>query len=170
LIEIEKTYLAKFLPADLQKFPSKILVDVYLPKEDVHPKMRLRRRGTVLEMTKKQRVNENDASHQKEFTIPLNEREFAALEKLDGKRVAKIRYDYVFNGRNCEIDVFQEDLAGLVLVDFEFASLEEKDAFEMPEFCLADVTQEEFSAGGMVCGKTYADLESDLARFGYQKI
>jgi hypothetical protein len=40
----------------------------------------------------------------------------------------------------------------------------------MPDFCLTDVTQELFVAGGVVCGKKYADLESDLQKFNYQKI
>lgn len=40
----------------------------------------------------------------------------------------------------------------------------------MPDFCLADITQEDFIAGGMICGKTYADIESEVQRFGYVKI
>ena len=55
-------------------------------------------------------------------------------------------------------------------MDFEFPNEEEKDAFDMPEFCLAEVTQEEFLAGGMVCGKSYEDIADSLNRFGYMKI
>ena len=40
----------------------------------------------------------------------------------------------------------------------------------MPDFCLADVTQEVFIAGGMLCGKCYKDIEDDLARIGYKKL
>ena len=40
----------------------------------------------------------------------------------------------------------------------------------MPDFCLAEVTQETFFAGGIVCGKKYDDLEADLKRFHYQKL
>lgn len=167
MIEIEKTYLVKFIPADLRNFPNKELVDIYFPKEDLHPKIRLRKRGAIFEMTKKERLDANDASHQKEYTIPLNEAEFLALEKVEGKRVVKTRYNYVWQGHAAEVDVFQEDLAGLVLVDFEFSSLAEKEAFVMPDFCLTDVTQEDFLAGGMLCGKNYADIEADLERFGY---
>lgn len=39
-----------------------------------------------------------------------------------------------------------------------------------PDFCLVDVTQETFLAGGMLCGKRYADIEAGLDRFGYRKI
>ena len=82
----------------------------------------------------------------------------------------KIRHYYEYKGRTAEIDIFQEYLQGLVLVDFEFDNVSEKDAFNMPEFCLADVTQEEFLAGGMLCGKTYADIEPFLKKFNYKKL
>ena len=40
----------------------------------------------------------------------------------------------------------------------------------MPNFCLAEVTHEEFLAGGMLCGKSYADIRESLKRLGYTKI
>lgn len=43
-------------------------------------------------------------------------------------------------------------------------------SFQMPDFCLCEVTQEEFIAGGMLCGKRYTDIEADLERFGYKRI
>lgn len=67
------------------------------------------------------------------------------------------------------MDVFQDDLEGLVVIDFEFSSLEEKDRFQMPDFCLVDVTQEDFIAGGMLCGKTYKEIEENLNKFNYTK-
>ena len=66
--------------------------------------------------------------------------------------------------------MFQGDLKGLVLVDFEFESEQEKQAFEKPDFCLVEVTQEEFIAGGMLCGKTYKDIEKNLQKFGYKSL
>ena len=42
-------------------------------------------------------------------------------------------------------------------------SIEEKDAFVAPDFCLVEVTQELFIAGGMLCGKRYADRTSCLS-------
>ena len=61
-------------------------------------------------------------------------------------------------------------MEGLVLVDIEFETPEEKNAFMMPDFCLVDVSQEEFIAGGMLAGKKYRDIEDDLARYEYKKI
>jgi len=40
----------------------------------------------------------------------------------------------------------------------------------MPDFCLADVTQEEFLAGGFLAGKKYLDIQSFLDKHGYKKV
>ena len=109
-------------------------------------------------------------SHQEEQTIVLTEKEFLELSNTDGKKIHKTRYDYDYNGRKAEIGVFQGDLKGLVLVDFEFDSVEEKDDFGIPDFCLAEVTQELFAAGGMLCGKSYEDIAKHLEGLGYRKI
>ncbi len=170
MIELEKTFLARELPKGLKSCKSKEVVDIYFPKEAKHPTIRVRKNGEKYEMTKKERLDPNDASMQKEHTIPLSKEEFLTLSKLDGKKLSKIRYYYNYNGRVAEIDVFQGDLKGLVLIDFEFQTVEEKDKFKMPDFCLADVTQDDFIAGGMLCGKNYKDIENELRKFGYKKI
>ena len=95
--------------------------------------------------------------------------EFDALATVQGKKVHKIRYYYLNGGITYEIDVFQDDLAGLILVDVEFSSNEAKSDFVAPSWFGADVTQEKFVAGGVLCRKSYGDLELELKRFGYQK-
>jgi CYTH domain-containing protein len=171
MIELEKTYLAKKLPENLKGCKFKEIIDIYIPKSSVHPKLRLRKNGEKYELTKKEPVNDGDASHQKEQTIILTETEFNALnQQIEGKRVRKIRYYYNHNGRIAEFDIFQDDLAGLVVIDFEFTTMDEKDNFQMPDFCLKDITQEVFIAGGMICGKAYKDIEGELAKFAYNKL
>jgi len=170
MIELERTFLAKELPK-LTDCKFKDMLDIYIPKAINHAPIRIRKNGDKYEMTKKQPLNEGDSSRLVEQTINLSEDEFNALEKeVVGRRVYKRRYLYDFDGRIAEIDIFGKDLVGLVLVDFEFEKEEEKQAFSIPDFCLVDVTQEAFIAGGMLCGKSYSDLEADLARFNYKKI
>jgi len=167
--ELELTYLARELPVDLTAKPSKILVDVYYPAEAPHPLLRIRQKGDAYEITKKVVAAGNDSSHMLEHTIVLSSEEFVALTAAPGKRVTKRRYDYEYQGRKAEIDVFEGELQGLVVVDFEFTDRDDQLAFQMPDFCLADVTQEAFIAGGKLAGKSYADIQSDLDRYGYQQ-
>jgi len=168
-IELEKTFLAKTVPPDLKDCRHKEILDMYIPKSSRHPTVRIRKNGDRFEMTKKEPV-EDDASHQEEQTIILTEEEFNELMKLDGKKVRKLRYHYPYNGRMAEVDVFQDDLLGIIVVDFEFDTVEDKDAFQLPDFCSADITHEEFIAGGMICGKTYEDVAADLERYKYVKL
>lgn len=169
-IELEKTYLAKYLPKDIKRFPSKEIRDIYIPKESHHPVLRVRKNGDVYQMTKKEPVEEKDSSEQFEHTIKLTKKEFTALEKLSGKKSRKIRYYYELEGRTYEIGVHKDALAGLVVIDVEFTDKKDKDSFEMPDFCLADVTQEVALAGGMLAGKKYKDLANILKKYKYTRI
>ncbi len=169
-LELENTYLAKELPKGLEKSPSKEIIDVYMPANDPHPCLRLRKRGDKYEITKKQPVSEGDASAQNEHTIKLSPAEFESLASVKGKRFRKIRYEYDHKGNKAEIDVYQDDLKGLVVVDFEFSDQKKRAAFKMPDFCLADITQDKTFAGGMLCGKKYSDVEARLKQLGYKPL
>ena len=121
-------------------------------------------------MTKKMPVKGRDSSRQLEQTIVLDENEYNALMKLKGKRLHKTRYFYRYNRKTAEFGIFKERLEGLIIVDFEFKSLEKKDSFKIPDFCLADVTQEKFAAGGILCGKSYGQIKKNLKRYKYKKL
>tara|TARA_Y100000034_G_scaffold134217_1_gene201993 strand:- start:1181 stop:1702 length:522 start_codon:yes stop_codon:yes gene_type:complete len=168
--EIERTYLAKKIPNGLKDCEFREIIDIYIPKTVEHPVLRIRKNGDKYEITKKMPIDDTDVSVQKEETIILTENEFNSLQNIEGKEVRKIRYYYPFEGRTAEIDVFQDDLKGLILVDVEFDSVEDKDSFGVPEFCLADITQEDFIAGGMICGKSYGDIKEKLDSFEYQEL
>lgn len=168
MIELEKTYLAKYLP-DLEGCKVKEIFDIYVPREERHPTLRIRKNGDKYEITKKTPTGD-DFSRLKEETIPLNEKEFRSMTHSDGKKLRKFRYLFPYKGRIAEIDVYQDALKGLVVIDFEFENEEEKNNFKIPDFCLVDVTQEEALAGGMLCGKSYQDIQEALNRYGYNKI
>ncbi len=169
--EFELTYLAKKdVLSKLDNAPFKEMLDIYLPVSAKHSTLRIRKSGDRYEITKKQPIKDGDASHQLETTIPLTKEEFSELSALEGKRVYKNRYLYSEGNHTYEIDVFQEKLKGLILIDIEFKSNEEKSIFVPPSWVLCEVTQNDFIAGGMLCGKSYADLQSKLSEFGYSEI
>src|SRR6266550_2892685 len=101
-VELELTYLARFLPEGLEKCPSTLVADVYYPASEAHPLLRVRQRGEQYEITKKVMAHGTDSSHQIEHTIELTEAEFQALTQQGGKRVAKRRYLYNYQGRTAE--------------------------------------------------------------------
>lgn len=169
--EFERTFLAKYLPNEIENCNYVELEDNYIPRESNHPILRIRKKGDKTVITKKYKKKEDDASVMVEETILLAPEEYEFLNKLDGKKFSKKRYFYEYEkGKFCEIDIYQDKLRGLIVIDFEFNSIEEKDNFKVPDFCLIEVTNEEFLAGGMLCGKSYEDLEENLERFNYKKI
>lgn len=170
-IEYELTFLARALPPEISGLKPKRLVDIYIPEDmSVHPHLRLRQKGGSFEITKKQPVADKDSSTQIEITIPLEKEEFDTLATGSQRSVTKDRYKVNLAGRPAEVDVFRDKLEGLVLIDFEFASEKDKAAFKAPDICLADVTQEPFTAGGLLAGQSYTNIAAQLEKYGYTPI
>ena len=119
-IELERTFLAKYLPDNLRKFSSKEIGDVYVDNKSKYSNLRLRKNGSKYEITRKESINNDDASKHIETTINLVAEEFNQLTKFTDRVLLKRRFDYTFNNVRFEIDVFIGRLEGLVLVDVEF--------------------------------------------------
>ena len=175
-LEREFTFLMNSLPADLDQFPSKIIEDNFIPAESDHPVIRIRRNGDQLVITKKYPENSSDelggdSSRMVEHTIELSPAEYAALNQLPGKRFKKRRFVYEIGDLMAEVDIYLDDLAGLVVIDFEFDSDEAMAAFQKPDFIGPDVTQDSLVAGGMLCGKKYADIADQLIeKYDYRPV
>lgn len=169
-LELELSYLAASIPPSLKECRHTDFVDVYFPASAAHARVRIRQKGNHFEFTKKTQVAPNDAGAQSEENVELTADEFAALSEGTGRKLIKTRYYLPYKEQIAEVDVFLGSLKGLVLVDFEFDDSEEKDAFAIPDFCLADVTQDEFIAGGVLAGKSYQDIEPMLQRYGYKAL
>lgn len=58
------------------------------------------------------------------------------------RRVEKDRYTVSNNGFTLEFDYYVGSLAGLVVLEVEFASVADADAFTMPDYCLQDITND----------------------------
>jgi CYTH domain-containing protein len=170
MIELELTFLAKSLPPNLKNCPAKKIVDLYVEGGSIHSSLRIRRNGEEFELTRKAPVEAGDASKQSETTISLNQSEFESLSSTKSREIEKTRYFFDHEGRTAEFDVFEGGLKGLIVIDFEFENEAEKASFAMPGFCLAEITQETFIAGGVLAGKSYDNISEELEKFCYQKL
>lgn len=170
-LELELTYLAAHIPSEIDGVKPVAMEDTYFPEDQsVHAHLRVRAKDDRYEITKKVSVVEGDASAHIESTIPLDTDEYASLITASTRKIRKDRFKTTIDGHEAEVDVFRGLLSGLVLIDFEFQSYEDKAGFQPPASCLVDVTQEGFIAGGVLSGRTYEDIEPELTRLGYQKI
>lgn len=170
-LEIELSYLLTRVPDGLDQIQPTRIVDVYLSDDsDLTTKLRLRQKDDKYEFTKKVNLDPNDLSMQHEYNVPLTKREFELLRGAGGREVIKDRYLLDAGGHTIEIDVFRGALGGFALAEVEFKSQAERAAFTPPDYCGADITQENFIAGAHLAGKSLSDIQPHLDRLGYKPL
>jgi CYTH domain-containing protein len=82
-------------------------------------------------------------------SIYLSEAEFGLLSNLPGKRLRKVRHHLTpVGGFAYGVDLFEGDLAGLILAETEFATPEAMAACPGPDFAVREVTDDPRYAGG----------------------
>ena len=129
-IEIEKKFTVKELPADLEKYPYRVIEQAYL---NVTPAIRVRKDNDSYYMTykcHKIQENANDIG-QTEYNMPLDEVTYQHLKaKADGNVITKKR-DLIpeKDGLTIELDVFEGVFHGRILAEVEFPSEEAARAY-----------------------------------------
>ena len=134
-MEIERKYLIHTLPDHLEDYPHRTLEQAYLCTE---PVVRVRRDDNDYILTYKSK----GLMVREEYNLPLTEEASRhLLVKADGRIITKERYCIPYGDHlTVELDVFDGDLAPLLLAEVEFASEEEANAFTPPAWFGEDVT------------------------------
>ena len=132
-MEIERKFTIKELP-DLSKYPYKKITQAYL---NTDPVIRIRRENDEYVLTYKGK----GLLAREEYNLPLNKESFEhLLLKADGLVISKTRYLIPYESYTIELDVFEGDLAPLIMAEVEFPSVELANAYQMPDWFLEDVT------------------------------
>ena len=132
--EIERKYLVRSLPADLESFPSSQIEQGYLCTD---PVVRIRRQDDEYYLTYKSR----GLMVREEYNLPLNAEAYAHLKsKADGRLICKRRFRIPYQGYTIELDLFSSPIPDLILAEVEFPSEEEALGFQAPEWFGEDVT------------------------------
>lgn len=151
-IEIERKYLVAQVPECLERFPHKKYIQGYL---NTSPVIRVRAEGGGYFLTYKG----SGMMLREEYNLPIDQKSFEHLiRKCDGHIIRKTRYFIPLcpsSGLIAELDIFEGELEGLLLVEVEFASKKEADLFTPP-----------FWFGEEVSEKPQY-YNSHLSRFGY---
>ncbi len=133
-MEIERKYLLIKLPENLDTYPYRLLEQGYLCTA---PVVRIRRDNDKYELTYKS----GGMMIRQEYNLPLTKASYEHLkEKIDGRLITKKRYMIPYEKYTIELDIFENDLAPLVLAEVEFNSEEEANSFTPPEWFGEDVT------------------------------
>ena len=134
-MEIERKYLIDTLPEDYQDYPCRHIEQAYL---NTDPVIRIRKDNNKYELTYKSK----GLMAREEYNLPLDEASYQhLLTKIDGRLIRKKRYMIPLNDSlTIELDVFEDDLAPLLLAEVEFSSQEEAESYCPPDWFGEDVT------------------------------
>ncbi len=133
-MEIERKFLLRQRPEELEGCPHTSIEQAYLC---TRPVVRVRRRGTEFWLTCKG----EGLLAREEYELPLSEQAYRhLLDKADGRRIQKERYRVPLGELTVEVDLFQGELAPLIMAEVEFSSVEQAEAFQPPAWFGREVT------------------------------
>jgi len=149
IMEIERKFTIKTLPADLDSYPFRHIEQAYL---NTNPVVRVRKEDDNYYLTYKG----SGMMAREESNLPLNKEAYYHLrEKADGNIISKKRYmipllnpgfkegfpappeGYTLT---IELDIFDEPFAPLVIAEVEFGSKDAAESFMPPDWFYEDVT------------------------------
>ena len=135
--EIERKFLVRILPNELNKFPHREIEQGYLVSEANGLQVRLRRANEKHSLTFKRQ----DGRGREEREIELNASQFEVLWPATlHKRLTKTRYEVTLGNHTVEIDVYSGRHEGVVVAEVEFESDEDARDFQIPDWLGEDVT------------------------------
>jgi adenylate cyclase len=137
--EIERKFLVKSLPENLEQYPHKEIAQGYLAIAEDGTEVRLRQKGGKYLQT----VKSGSGKTRFESEIEITEDQFRALwDATEGKRVEKTRYELPHENGTIELDIYHGELDGLLSAEMEFSSEEDSDKFSPPEWLSKEVTND----------------------------
>jgi CYTH domain-containing protein len=173
ILERERRYLLQDLPAGITRADHHLqITDNYI----TGTRLRIRKvrdprtsKWTV-KFTQKFAPDPRDFARTLITNIYLDSYEAEVLSVFEANEIRKNRYYFEWEGRRFSVDMFLGDLFGLVLAEVSFDNDEELENFRMPEFALADVTNNELFTGGRLCELTIADIRKEVERSGLVQV
>lgn len=137
-VEIERKFLMSAVPDWLADCESTQISQGYIALDD-ETEVRIRKRADAHSLT----VKRGGGLAREEIEIELDADRFARLWPLtEGRRVVKRRHLVPAGELRLEVDVYEEDLAGLAVAEVEFASVARSEAFEPPGWLDREVTDD----------------------------
>lgn len=139
--EIERKFTVSRIPSDCQEIKRQSIDQGYLAIESESKKeVRLRHKGNQFYLT----VKSGQGLVRGEAETEISQEQFEILWPMTaGRRLEKERRVFLLpDGHQAEVDVFAGVLSNLILVEVEFASEEESNTFQLPDWFSREVTSD----------------------------
>lgn len=134
-MEIERKFLIKQIPDNLDKYNCRVIEQGYL---STNPVVRVRKDNDNYYLTYKG----GGMMAREEYNLPLTCESYEHLiKKADGNVIKKHRYEIPDeNGHTIELDIFDDLFNGIVFAEVEFESIEDANSYVLPDWFTKDVT------------------------------
>ena len=137
--EIERKYLIKYIPHDLEKYPKDRIEQGYIIYND-DTEVRVRKLNDEYFLT----IKVGKGEVRREVELKLFPEQFDQLwDVTEGRRIEKTRYKIDYDSIIIEVDVYNCNLEGFISAEVEFKSVEESQSFQPPEWFGNEVTNDE---------------------------
>lgn len=160
-IEEERRFLLKSIPEGLQaEEPFVRIFDHYVPGTRL--RLRLVQSSTgeplVYKFGQKYQTGEKELHQTIMTNIYLNEAEYLTLLDLGGQTISKRRYQYHYHDNEYSIDIFEDDLQGLILAEVEGQETTDISSLPIPGFAFKEVTGDLRFTGGELAKLTAGEF------------
>jgi CYTH domain-containing protein len=154
-IEIEKKYIIPNIPFNINNYKYERILQGYI---STNPVIRIRQMGSKYYVTCKSQ----GLMIRNEFEISITKDQFKNLEKkVDYNIISKNRY-YIPLEENllCELDIFNDNLNGLIIAEVEFDSPSSANSFIPPKWFGDEITENPKYQNSYLCKvNNLTDLE-----------
>ncbi|MBQ9155299.1 MAG: CYTH domain-containing protein [Eubacterium sp.] len=136
-MEIERKFLIKKLPEDIDSYPHELIRQAYISTD---PVIRIRRKGESFILT----VKSSGLMAREETELSISEKSFDQLmTKTEGLVIEKVRYKIPERDQlTIELDVFQGVYAGFIMAEVEFEDISQARAYLPPAWFGREVTED----------------------------
>lgn len=137
--EIERKFLLDSVPVDkIREARQMSIIRGYLLLDE-RRELRIRKIDNRYYMTRKSGFG----LVREEYEVEIDETLFKFLWPLtEGRRLEKVRYAFNYRHYLCELDNYSGSLAGLVILEIEFPTVEEAGNFSPPSFVKREITDD----------------------------
>ena len=135
--EIERKFLVKTIPPDLESYPHQVIQQAYVAITDDGTEVRLRKKGGKYFQT----VKNGEGLKRQEIEIELTQAQFEKLWlATGGRQINKVRYAIKHGELTIELDIYGGLLSGFATAEVEFSSEAQSREFVPPGWFGEDVT------------------------------
>jgi len=164
--ELSRAWLIEGLPDPLTRASEHIQIfDNYI--HETRLRLRLLRVPETKEWTYILQQREPSGGERAEWKISeicLNEAEYEHFKVFEGHEIRKNRYFHEFGGRMFAFDVYLGALWGLNRARVEFSEQLEMEAFSVPAFAVAEITNEPFFDDANLVNCSFEDVQREVGR------